>query len=108
MPTVTQQQQILFAFAFGVIFIVFLLVAIIFIPNPSPAQETIFRIVIALAAAGVGAMIPGVLDLDLKFWTQLAIRAGGALAIFVIVFFYNPATFSKPSAGPEQPNVQKK
>jgi hypothetical protein len=108
MPTVTQQQQILLAFAFGVIFITFLLIAIIFIPNPSAAQETIFRIVIALAAAGVGAMIPGVLDLDLKFWTQLAIRAGGALAIFVIVFFYNPAMLSKPPVGVEKSAAQTK
>ena len=108
MPTVTQQQQILFAFAFGVIFIAFLLIAVIFIPNPTPAQETIFRIVMALAAAGVGAMIPGVLDLKMTFWTQLVIRAGGALAIFVIVFFYNPATFSKPPAGLDQPAAMQK
>jgi hypothetical protein len=108
MPTLNQQQQILIAFAFGVIFITFLLVAIIFIPNPSPAQETIFRIVIALAAAGIGAMIPGVLDLKLNFWTQLVISAGGALAIFVIVFFYNPGTFSKPAASTNSPAVQTK
>jgi hypothetical protein len=108
MPTLNQQQQILMAFAFGVIFITFLLITIIFIPNPSPAQETIFRIVIALAAAGVGAMIPGVLDLKLNFWTQLAISAGEALAIFVIVFFYNPGTLSQPAPGANSPAVQTK
>jgi hypothetical protein len=108
MPNMTQQQQTLLAFVFGVIFIAALLVVIIAIPNPTPAQETVFRIIMALAAAGVGAMIPGVLDLNLNFWSQLALRAGGALAIFVIVFFYNPGTLSKPPAGSAQSAVQAK
>ncbi|MEL4896689.1 hypothetical protein [Crocosphaera sp. Alani8] len=35
-------------------------------------------------------MIPGFLELNIAKW----LRAGGALAIFVIVYFYNPAFFA--------------
>jgi hypothetical protein len=75
------------AFIFGVVFVVVLLILALFIPNPSDFQYTVFRIVLALAAAGVAAMIPGFLQVTVSTW----IRAGGALAIFVIVYFYAPA-----------------
>jgi hypothetical protein len=75
------------AFAFGVIFIAALLVLAIKFPEPTPFQYMVFRIVLALAAGGVAAMIPGFLRVDVK----PGIRAGGALAVFVVVFFFNPA-----------------
>jgi hypothetical protein len=76
-----------FAYLFGVAFIIVLMVVALLVPNPTNFQYTVFRIVLALAAAGVAAMIPGFLQLTVANW----IRAGGALAIFVIVFFYSPA-----------------
>jgi hypothetical protein len=75
------------AFAFGVIFVIVLLVLAIKFPEPTPFQYTVFRIVLALAAAGVAAMIPGFLNVNLS----KAVRAGGALGVFVIVYFYSPA-----------------
>lgn len=75
------------AFAFGVVFVIALLVLALFVPNPTPFQYTVFRVVLALAAAGAAAMIPGFLQVTIAEW----LRAGGALAVFVIVFFYNPA-----------------
>jgi hypothetical protein len=81
------------AFLFGVIFVVTMLVLAIEVPNPTPFQYTVFRVVLALAAAGVAAMIPGFLELTVPDW----IRAGGALAVFVVVFFYNPANLLAPS-----------
>jgi hypothetical protein len=75
------------AYIFGIIFIVSILVIAIFIPNPTSFQYTVFRIVLALAAAGVAAMIPGFISVEVGN----AVRAGGAIAVFVIVFFFSPA-----------------
>jgi hypothetical protein len=43
--------------------------------------------VLALACGGIGAVIPGILEVKVS----KAIKAGGAIAIFVIVYFWNPA-----------------
>ncbi|HTG34132.1 MAG TPA: hypothetical protein VLB76_14485 [Thermoanaerobaculia bacterium] len=83
----TKRSERLAAFAFGVIFVIVLLALALFVSNPTPFQYIVFRVVLALAAAGVAAMIPGFLQIQIAQW----IRAGGALAVFVIVFFYNPA-----------------
>ena len=84
-----KRQQQLAAFLFGVTFVVVMLAVAIEFPNPTSFQYTVFRIVLSLAAAGVAAMIPGFIELQVATW----IRAGGALAVFAIVFFYNPAAF---------------
>ena len=75
------------AFAFGVVFVAVLLVLAVAFPNPTPFQYTTFRIVLALAAGGIAAMIPGFLAVNVSTW----LRAGGALAVFAIVYFYSPA-----------------
>ena len=79
-------QQVL-AFGFGIVFVITLLVLALAVPRPTPFQYTIFRVVLALAVAGVAAMIPGFLQVTIS----ALLRAGGALAVFVIVYFYNPA-----------------
>src|SRR5690242_14091308 len=79
------------AFVFGVAFLAALLVLAVAIPNPTQTQFETFRIIIALAAGGVAAVIPGLLDLQLKQGAGFALRAGGALAVFVVVYFYSPA-----------------
>jgi hypothetical protein len=105
MSSVTLQMTM--AFAFGVVFIITLLTLAIRFPHPSPFQYTIFRIVLSIAAAGVAAMVPGFLSLEVTSATLLLIRAGGALAVFVIVFFFKPAalhTNSELSANPQIPS----
>lgn len=79
--------EVIAAFAFGVVFVVAILIIAFFRPNPTPFEYTVFRIIIALAAAGVGAILPGFLDISFKNW----LRAGGALALFVVVYFFAPA-----------------
>ncbi len=81
------------AFAFGVTFIIVLLAVAIWIPNPTGFSYTIFRIVIALAAAGVGAVIPGFLTVSFRN----TLRAGGAIALFVIVYFFAPVAIGEGS-----------
>lgn len=51
----------------------------------------------ALAAGGTAAVIPGLLETNLSHGQVLAIRAGGALAVFVIVYFYSPARWIVPT-----------
>lgn len=75
------------AFSFGVVFVVTLLVLAITFPSPTPFQYMVFRLVLSLAAAGVAAMIPGFIAVQVGEWA----RAGGALAVFVLSYFYNPA-----------------
>lgn len=77
----------LIAVGFGVVFVTAVLVIAMFIPSPTAFQYTIFRIVLALAAAGFVSMTPGFIEAKIG----TVIRAGGALAVFVIVFFYSPA-----------------
>lgn len=75
------------AFTFGVVFVTVILILAIFFPKPTPFQYDVFKIVLALAAAGVAVEIPGFLKVKVhKF-----VRAGGAIAVFVIVFFFSPA-----------------
>jgi predicted signal transduction protein with EAL and GGDEF domain len=61
-------------------------------PNPTDSQWFVFRVTIALAAACIGAVIPGWISIGLP-----AIRAGGAIALFVLVYWFNRKRQSKPS-----------
>ena len=81
------------AFAFGVVFVVVLLYAAFAVPNPTAFQYTVFRIVLALAAAGVAGFFSGFLNVQISNW----LKAGGALAVFVVVYFYAPAALEKLS-----------
>lgn len=91
--------QVIIAFIFGVLFIVAMLVLAIKFPKPTIFQYNIFRVVFALAGAGVAAMTPGFINLEASPSVGLLIRAGGALAVFVIIFFFNPAQLKKVSQG---------
>jgi len=89
------QQTI--AFIFGVAIVATILVIAFIVPNPTPFQYAVFRIVLALASAGVAAMIPGFLTVEVGN----AVRATGAIAVFVIVFFFSPAILDNvPTAPP--------
>jgi hypothetical protein len=74
-------------FAFGVAFVIVLLILAMFFPSPTDFQYFVFRTVLALAAAGVAALIPGLLDIDMPL-----IRAGGALAVLILVYKFTPAS----------------
>jgi hypothetical protein len=78
--------NVLLSFVFGVVFIVTMLAFAVFDPYPSGFSEWIFITVLALAAAGVGSVIPGMLNVDLPY-----VKAGGAIALFAVVFLLKPA-----------------
>lgn len=83
-------------FAFGLIFLSVILVIAILFPNPTDWQIFVFRVALGMAAAGIGALVPGFITVNVHRY----VRAGGALALFAIVFFMNPPaliTFVPPS-----------
>lgn len=89
----------LLAFGFGVILIAAFMVLALKFPTPTTFQYTIFRIIMALAAAGIGAIIPGFIEVEVQKW----LRAGGAMALFVVVYFFCPAQLV---SNPSQDNMQ--
>jgi hypothetical protein len=93
----SKKAEKLLAFVFGVVFIVTMLVLAIAFPNPTSFQYTVFRIVLALATGGVAAMIPGFIEVTVSGW----LRAGGALAVFAVVYFYNPASLVAADVRPQ-------
>jgi hypothetical protein len=58
-------------------------------PIADPKLFFVLRVVVSFAAAALGATIPGFLDVR---WSGggMVIRAGGALALFVLTFVYTP------------------
>lgn len=56
----------------------------------------VLRVVLSFSIAVLGATIPGFLEVGWK-GRGLAIRAGGALALFVLTFLYTPDLVAKQS-----------
>lgn len=99
----------LYLFLFGIVFIVTLIVLAIFFPEPSPFQHLVFRIVLGLAAAGIAASMPGALDIKI----EPGVKAGGAIAVFIVVYLLSPAQLvtkppgeSKASTTQSEPTEQ--
>ena len=83
-------------FTIGVAFIAMLLAIALGVPEPSDFQIFIFRVVLALGAGALGALIPGFVEVTFRSW----LRAGGAIALFVIVYTINPPALIAESAQP--------
>ncbi|MCW5211553.1 DUF1566 domain-containing protein [Desulfobulbus sp. TB] len=91
MLAVLEANTTLLAFFVGLCFVAALLVLAIWFPNPTAYQYTVFRITLALAAAGIAGVIPGMIRLKMQPGSMLMIYAGGALAVFVMVYLLAPA-----------------
>lgn len=95
---VAHRHEQIAVFTFGVVFVVALLGLAISFPEPTAFQYTVFRIVLALAVSGVVAFVPGFIEVDVNRW----LRAGGAIAVFVIIYFFSPANLvTERRSGPE-------
>lgn len=76
----------------GIVFFVVSYVTAIKIPEPTPSQLWVFRVIMAMGAACLGALLPGFLELgENKELLETGLRAGGALAVFIFVYRVNPA-----------------
>jgi hypothetical protein len=72
------------------------LIGFLLVRNEPVADGRLFfgmRVLISLAAAVLGATVPGFLTVSWK-GSGMAIRAGGALALFVLTFVYTPELVS--------------
>ncbi|MEM7183488.1 MAG: hypothetical protein AAF518_21450 [Spirochaetota bacterium] len=87
------------AFAFGVVFLLLLLGVVLFFKHPTEFQKNIITIVLALAGAGVAAMLPG----SLRITANNYVKAGGAIAVFIIIYFFVPAQFVENEKKTENP-----
>lgn len=81
-----QRWEKIVAVVFGTAFIVIMLGIAVFVPNPTEFQIFVFRTVLAVAAAGIGAVLPGFLTVNVSNF----LRAGGAFGLFVMVYWFNP------------------
>lgn len=90
----------LIAFVFGAIFIITILAFATLVKDPSSTAIWTYRVILALAAGGVAAILPGFIDVKYKSFVQ----AGGAIGVFVLVLM----AFPTPSAGPEKPAATEK
>jgi hypothetical protein len=88
-PAKASSPQALIAAGFGIVFVCVLLVIAYVTPNPSPYQEWTYRVVMSLAAGGIGAIIPGLLSFHSPW-----VKAGGAMACFAIVYLLNPPSIA--------------
>jgi hypothetical protein len=73
-------------------------------PIADPNLVVALRTLLSLGAAILGAAIPGFLNVG---WTArgLTIRAGGALALFVLTFVYTPEVVRPIAPNPPAPVV---
>ncbi len=78
-------------FLFGLAFLVTRVVLAIRFPVPTKDQEAVFRTVLSLSAAGIAAVIPGLLQLESEF-AATTISSTGALGVFALVYLFNPAS----------------
>ncbi|HEY1778831.1 MAG TPA: hypothetical protein VGG79_00020 [Roseiarcus sp.] len=90
-PASTRQLEIGLALLFGCVALAIVLWLAFRAPTLSEQQFEILRVVLALAGGGVGAVIPGFLDVSVTPSTKFALRAGGASALFVVLYFWSPA-----------------
>lgn len=73
-------------FLFGVCFLSAMLIIALKYSKPTEFQIFIFRIVTAISVAGIGAMLPGAINVQVSH----KIKAGGSVGLFVIIYFFNP------------------
>ena len=75
----------------GLILIFVTLIMALRIPQPSVFQFWVFRVIMALGGACIGAIIPGFIEFTSQI-NEIALRAGGAIALFLVIYLINPPT----------------
>lgn len=76
-------------FRVGIAGALVMLLLAVFIPSPTPFQYFVFRVVLALSAAGFAGGLTGFLNLRVKY-QAVAIAATGGFAVLYMVYRWNP------------------
>lgn len=93
-PQPASRAEKLLAAVFGVVFLAVILYAALREEQIQGATKAwMLNVVAAISASGFAALIPGFLNLSVKHKTLVAIRSGGALAVFVLVFVVRPVPY---------------
>jgi hypothetical protein len=106
----TENWKLIYGLIFGVIALAGITIISLFVPNPSEWQMFIFRGVFAISLAAIAAIIPGFINVKSKFKTKNhyhSVVAGGAIAIFIIVWEVNPPALIHPSIERSKTNTQR-
>lgn len=61
------------------------------VDDPTRIQRQFLLVLLCLGAGGIASAIPGFLNVKLTLGTKALIWGGGALAVFLLVFFFEPA-----------------
>ena len=75
----------------GIFLLLIILYITIFTPYPSQFQSSIFWVILSLAAAMSAVMITG----NIHFAYGNFVKAGGAIAVFCIMYFFVPSIYDK-------------
>ena len=78
----------------GLVLVIGTLVLALVISKPNVFQLWVFRVVMALGGACLGAIIPGFIEFNSQM-NEIALRAGGAIALFLVIYLMNPPTYVK-------------
>jgi len=75
----------------GIVFILLAVVLVFVFGKPTALQTHVVLALFALGGGGFGGEIAGFLNVNLTLTQKLTISAGGAAAIFVLLYFFVPA-----------------
>jgi hypothetical protein len=106
----TPKWQTITSVAIGLIAVITVLVLSVIIPEPTEWQGFVFRGCFALGLAAVAVIVPGFLNVDAQVrgaGNYFKIVAGGAIAIFVIIWLINPPSIQSASPVSVQDSAHK-
>lgn len=75
----------------GIVFILIAITLAFVFPEPNNLQRHLILSMFSLGGGGFGGEIAGFIKVDMTLNNKLKIAAGGAAAIFVLLFFFVPA-----------------
>ncbi len=87
----------------GIVFILLTVILAMTIQHPSPFQIHVMLATLALGAGGFAGEFAGYLVANITLGRKLAVTAGGAMAIFALLFFFVPA--GTPSNNTTKTNI---
>lgn len=74
-------------FLFGMVCLIGVVTLVFCFDELNPAQYTVVKTIMAIGVAGVASLLPGTINVKIN----PGIKAVGAVAVFVLVYFFSPA-----------------
>jgi len=81
----------LISLVLGIVLTLTALVLSFVFSKPTALQAQLIRSTFALGAGGLASQIPGLLNIQLSVNSQATITAAGAIAVYIVTFFFRPA-----------------